>query len=295
MFPRLSEERQEEILIKALTNATEMLSRNTNIYKNIFSDDILADYANKNDSTESRLNLVINKIQTKMDLNDFDVSFVNRALVEYVDTLENAQSHLMYMTEENHFNKLDAMKKTIEEVYIAQMNFNENHINLRTKNEIENDFERTQDYSIPLIVKALNSATDYVIKNGEEIAETLKEENLEDMKKVYTSRNDMALYAISMAKNAVESGRPLNAADVSVVNKAMVQYIQKLEQSQSNMMYTLLDSNDIEKFKERIKEVHFEIFKFNGTFPLQKNEFKNEVKNDNQTQENVSKIKTLKP
>jgi hypothetical protein len=260
----LTQEKYELILTNALSNAVSMLSRNSEIYKNVLPEDMLEEYMDKNDGTEHRLKMIAGKIETHSNLNTYEVSYVNRALVEYIDTLELAQSHFIYMTEPEELSKIARLRTLIEEVYVSQMRFNDDVI----KNKIENGFKSEVTYNPEVILKSLQMATEYVLKNGEAISSTLDGEGLSDMQSNYIRRNDMALFAIGMARDAVESGRPLNPADVSVVNKSMVQYIQKLETAQSNMIYTLDDMKDIALFKNKIESVHFEMFKFNESYPI---------------------------
>ena len=260
----LTDEKYELILTNALNNAVNMLSRNSEIYKGVLPEDMIEEYIDKNDGTENRLKMIIGKVETKMPLNNYEVSYVNRALVEYIDTLELAQSHYIYMTESEELSKIEKLRTLIEEVYVSQMRFNDEVI----RNKMDKGFNSEATYNPEIILKSLDLAVEYVLKNGEEIASTLSKEEQIEMKEHYLSRNDMALYAINMAKDTIKMGRPLNPIDVSVVNKAMVQYIQKLETAQSNMIYTLDDMKDIALFKNKIETVHFEMFKFNESYPI---------------------------
>lgn len=273
----INDENYESILLKSIKNATDMLSKNSEIYNSCLPESIIDEYQLKNSDTIMRLEEISENIQNKLPLDNYQVSYVNRALLEYIDTLEVAQSHYLYMTDSNSLSNIEHLTSLVRDVYISQMRFNQEAID----NRIEQQLDKEVSYDIDVIVKALDNATDYLVNSSQIMAETLKQEGFEDLVDDYLERNKMPLYGIEDTKNAIIAGSELNVAQVCTVNKAMTQYIQKLEVAQSNMAHMLISKEDISVFKSKIENVHFQTFKFNSTFPVfnVNNENKMDIRN----------------
>ncbi len=263
MLPKmLTDEKYKEVLINSLNTAIDMLQGNSKLFSVILPEELNAEYLDKNESVVSRLSHIVSKVENdNMNFNPYETSFINRAISEYIDRLELSQSHLIYMVEDVDIENVQSMKNAIEEAFISHMRFNAECL----ENRIERNINSEPTFNKDIILKALSNAERYVNSNSEELEFIL---NDLDIKQDYTEKNNMALHAIKMTKYDIENGSSLNPAAVSIVNRAMNQYIQKLETAQSNILYTMDGLSDLNHFKEKIKEVHFEVFKFNESYPL---------------------------
>lgn len=120
--PYLSEQTYKQTITNALDSVIDMLNQNDKIMKQTLPENKAMHYSNLNDRTITMINSVKTRFEEGMQMNPPDIAIVNRALIEYIQKVEVAQSHFMYMAQD--MNDLAPFKQKIEEVHISQMKFN---------------------------------------------------------------------------------------------------------------------------------------------------------------------------
>jgi hypothetical protein len=111
-------------ITNALTTAQEMLNANNLIFEKVLPAGLADDTAMRGRGVDFMFNDLKSKIESGMSLQPHEVITVNRALVEYVQKVELAQSHFMYMNED--LNNLSHFKTAIRDIHNVQIEFNKN-------------------------------------------------------------------------------------------------------------------------------------------------------------------------
>jgi len=109
------------------------------------------------------------------------------------------------------------------------------------------------------ITNALDSAIDMLNQNDKIMQQTLPENKAMH----YSNLNDRTITMLNSVKTRFEEGMQMNPPDVAIVNRALNEYIQKVELSQSHFMYMAQDMNDLAPFKQKVEEIHITQMKFN--------------------------------
>lgn len=109
------------------------------------------------------------------------------------------------------------------------------------------------------ITNALNSAIDMLNQNDKIMQQTLPENKAMH----YSNLNDRTITMLNSVKTRFEEGMQMNPPDVAIVNRALNEYIQKVELSQAHFMYMAQDMNDLAPFKQKVEEIHITQMKFN--------------------------------
>jgi len=117
----INDEKYKDILVKALETAHDSLSQNDVIMKRVLSPEKADKFSEQNGFVLGMINNVKTKVTSDMPLHPGDVATVNRALVEYIQKVENTQSHMMYMVQD--LNDLKDFKLAVEDVHKTQMRF----------------------------------------------------------------------------------------------------------------------------------------------------------------------------
>ena len=90
-----------KIITDALTTAQEMLANNNLIFEKVLPAGLAEETELKGRGINFMFDNIKDKVASGDSLQPHEVITVNRALVEYVQKVELAQSHFMYMNEHN--------------------------------------------------------------------------------------------------------------------------------------------------------------------------------------------------
>lgn len=120
MIPKqLDDNEYTTVINQALDTAVAMMRINHSITARLTDNNNMLD--NRMDFTINMIQNVKEKFNNGMQLNPGDSATISRAMNEYVQRLENAQSHAMYMVED--LNDLKGFKSEIMKVQVSQMRF----------------------------------------------------------------------------------------------------------------------------------------------------------------------------
>ncbi len=111
-----------KIITDALTTAQEMLAHNNLIFEKVLPASLAEETELKGRGTNFMFDNIKDKIASGDSLHPHEVITVNRALVEYVQKVELAQSHFMYMNED--LNNLSHFKEAVRDIHHVQLDFN---------------------------------------------------------------------------------------------------------------------------------------------------------------------------
>lgn len=123
MLP-IKDEDYKKIIEDSLTTAQEMLNQNSAIMNRILPES--HPYSDVNRNIVAHMDDIKYKVKNDLRLTPPDIATINRSLVEYVQKLELAQSHLLYMAES--LNEIAPVKKAIHDVHMTQMRFSQEQI-----------------------------------------------------------------------------------------------------------------------------------------------------------------------
>ncbi len=115
----IDDDKYKQVVSDALTTAQEMLSQNSLIMNKILGDDNETSFINE--GVIENIGNTKNRFQNGMALNPAESATINRALVEYLQKVELAQSHFLYSVKNN--SDLEPFREAIKNIHMAQMRF----------------------------------------------------------------------------------------------------------------------------------------------------------------------------
>lgn len=136
----INDEAYKKILVDSLTAAHDMLSQNEVIMQKVIPEDRFSEYSQKNNFTLTMLSNVKSRVENGMPLNPVEGTIVGRALVEYIQKVELAQSHFIHMIEDvSKMSDLQFFKDTVKDIHMAQMRFShEQSLEMSQKSNLMN-------------------------------------------------------------------------------------------------------------------------------------------------------------
>lgn len=111
-----------KIITDALNTAQEMLANNNLIFEKVLPPALAEETELRGRGVGFMFDEIKNKVSSGSALLPHEVITVNRALVEYVQKVELAQSHFMYMHED--LNQLRHFKEAVRDIHHVQIDFN---------------------------------------------------------------------------------------------------------------------------------------------------------------------------
>lgn len=111
-----------KIITDALNTAQEMLANNNLIFEKVLPPALAEETELRGRGVGFMFDEIKNKVSNGDSLLPHEVTTVSRALVEYVQKVELAQSHFMYMHED--LNQLRHFKEAVRDIHHVQMDFN---------------------------------------------------------------------------------------------------------------------------------------------------------------------------
>jgi len=124
MEPIIDDKKYIEVISNALDTAKEMLQANNSVFEKVLPASLAEDTERRGSGVTFMIDEVKHKIVNGERLLPPEVATVNRALVEYVQKVELAQSHFMYMN--NDMNNLNHFKNAVRDIHHVQMQFSNN-------------------------------------------------------------------------------------------------------------------------------------------------------------------------
>lgn len=124
MEPIIDDKKYIEVINNALDTAKEMLQANNSIFEKVLPTSLAEDTELRGRGVTLMFDVIKEKLANGDRLLPPEVTTVNRALVEYVQKVELAQSHFMYMN--NDMNNLNHFKAAVRDVHHVQMQFSNN-------------------------------------------------------------------------------------------------------------------------------------------------------------------------
>lgn len=124
MEPIISDKTYTEVISNALDTAKETLKANDSIFEKVLPSMLADDTARRGSGVTFMMDEIKHKVLSGDTLAVHEISTVNRALNEYVQKIELAQSHFMYMNED--MSNLQHFKTAIKDIHHVQMQFTNN-------------------------------------------------------------------------------------------------------------------------------------------------------------------------
>lgn len=124
MEPIIDDKKYIEVINNALDTAKEMLQANNSIFEKVLPASLAEDTELRGRGVTLMFDVIKEKLANGDRLLPPEVTTVNRALVEYVQKVELAQSHFMYMNDD--MQNLNHFKAAVRDVHHVQMQFSNN-------------------------------------------------------------------------------------------------------------------------------------------------------------------------
>ena len=123
MHPQLSDTEHKEIINKALDAAISGMESHDKILNSVLPETSASKYSEQTGYVISMINNVKSKVNEDRNLNPADASIVNKALIEYIQKTESAQTHMFHMVRD--LNELAPFKEYVQKIHISHMQFNQ--------------------------------------------------------------------------------------------------------------------------------------------------------------------------
>jgi hypothetical protein len=117
-----NENKYVQIITDALTSAQEMMKVNQSIFEKVLPSAVADEIEHRGRGVDFMFNELKHKVENGTSLTPPEVSMVNRALVEYSQRIDLAQTHFIHVNED--YSQISHFKEIGHDIYKVQIDFN---------------------------------------------------------------------------------------------------------------------------------------------------------------------------
>lgn len=118
----LKDEDYKSIVSQALTAAVDGLNNHTKVFDAVLPQDAAIQYNETTSHVVAMIDNVKAKFNEDRNLMPHENSIINKALIEYIQKVEQAQTHMFHMARD--LTELAPFKDYVEKVHVTHMKFN---------------------------------------------------------------------------------------------------------------------------------------------------------------------------